>query len=70
MALNLGTGSTILHPKPLISPQILKQKFGLKLYDNLPPSCLKAAAALSEGTESRVTDDDPPTYAGNMLPFS
>ncbi|KAL8506255.1 hypothetical protein ACS0TY_017212 [Phlomoides rotata] len=65
MALNLGTGSTILYPKPLISPQISKQKIWLKLYDNLPPSSLKAAAALSEGTESRITEEDPPTYAGS-----
>ncbi|KAI3465928.1 hypothetical protein Pfo_022591 [Paulownia fortunei] len=65
MALNFGTASTTLHPRPLISSKISKQKIALKLYDTASPSCLKAAAALSEGTESRVTEEDPPTYSGS-----
>ncbi|KAK6120666.1 hypothetical protein DH2020_045587 [Rehmannia glutinosa] len=65
MALNIGTASTTLHQRPLISSKISKHKIGLKLYDTSSPSCLKAAAALSEGTESKVTEEDPPTYAGS-----
>lgn len=66
MALNFGTASTALHPRPLISSKISKQKIGLKLYDTPSPSCLKAATALSEGTESKVTEEDPPTYSGKF----
>lgn len=68
MALNLGTSSTALHPRPLISSKISRHnKIGLKLYDTPFPSCLKSAAALSEGTENRVAEDDPPTYSGNFV---
>ncbi|KAK4387232.1 hypothetical protein Sango_2593800 [Sesamum angolense] len=63
MALNLGTASTALHPRPLISSKISKHRNALKLLETPNPSCLKAAA-LSEGTESRVTEEDPPTYSG------
>lgn len=66
MALNLGTSSTALHPRPLISSKTSRHKIWLKLYDTPSPSCLKSAAALSEGTENRVAEDDPPTYSGNF----
>ncbi|KAL1567305.1 hypothetical protein AAHA92_02796 [Salvia divinorum] len=63
MALNLGTASTALHPRLLISPKISRHKIGLKLHDT--PS-LKSAAALSEGTESKLAEEeDPPTYSGS-----
>ncbi|XP_051136293.1 uncharacterized protein LOC127254961 [Andrographis paniculata] len=65
MAFNLGTpaaSTTTLRPKPLISPKIFSQKSALKPLD-APSSCLKAAAAVSEGTESRVDEDDPTTYS-------
>ncbi|KAK4434803.1 hypothetical protein Salat_0643200 [Sesamum alatum] len=64
MALNLGTASTALHPRPVISSRISKHKNALKLLETPSPSCLKAAA-LSEGTESRVSEEDPPTYSGS-----
>ncbi|PIN11579.1 hypothetical protein CDL12_15821 [Handroanthus impetiginosus] len=64
MALNFGAVSTTLHASPLISSKISKQKNVLKYYDTLSHSCLKAAASLSEGTESRVTEEDSPSYSG------
>lgn len=67
MALHLGTASTALHPRPFISSKISRQKIGLKLYDTPSPSCLKSAAALSEGTESRVAEEDPPTNSGIFI---
>ncbi|KAL3632252.1 hypothetical protein CASFOL_025236 [Castilleja foliolosa] len=61
MALTFGTASTALHPTvTLISPKILNKKTGYS-------SSLKAAAALSEGTENRVTEEDTPTYSAAVL---
>ncbi|KAH6795565.1 hypothetical protein C2S51_036551 [Perilla frutescens var. frutescens] len=65
MALNLGTASTALHPRLLISAKISRHKIGLKLYDAPSPPCLKPASALSEGTESRLAEEDLTTYSGS-----
>ncbi|XP_042040279.1 uncharacterized protein LOC121785879 isoform X3 [Salvia splendens] len=66
MALNLGTASTALHPTLLISPKISRHKIGLKLHHSPSPSCLKSAAALSEGTESTLSEEeDSPTHSGS-----
>ncbi|CAA0816119.1 Unknown protein [Striga hermonthica] len=62
MALAFGTASAVLHPTTSISSKICKKKIGWN-----SPSCRKAAAAaaLSEGTDSRFTDQDSPTYTGS-----
>ncbi|KAL2483456.1 hypothetical protein Fot_44900 [Forsythia ovata] len=63
MALNFGTAS--LHPKAL-SLKIQTKKHPLKLYETSTPSppSLKAAA-LSEGTESSLTEEESPAYSGS-----
>ncbi|GER45090.1 insulinase (Peptidase family M16) family protein [Striga asiatica] len=65
MALTFGTASTVLHPTTSISSKICKKKIGWNICDTASPSCRKAAAALSEGTDSRFTDQDSPAYAGS-----
>ncbi|XP_047969119.1 uncharacterized protein LOC125212878 [Salvia hispanica] len=66
MALNLGSASTALRPRLLISPKISRHKIGLKLHHTPSPSCLKSAAALSEGTESKLAEEeDSPTFSGS-----
>lgn len=61
MAFNLGAASTaLLRPSPFIPPKISQQKNALKTRDNL-----KAAAAVSEETDSRIAEEDPRTSSGS-----
>ncbi|XP_075477237.1 uncharacterized protein LOC142518362 [Primulina tabacum] len=62
MALISGAASS-LHPRPAISYKIHKLKHGIKPIDAAVSGSLKAAA-LSEGTERRVSEEKPSTYSG------
>ncbi|XP_073128024.1 uncharacterized protein [Henckelia pumila] len=61
MAFISGAASS-LHPRPIISYNIHRLKHGIKPIDAAVPGSLKAAA-LSEGTERRVSEE-PSTYSG------
>ncbi|XP_073039198.1 uncharacterized protein [Primulina eburnea] len=62
MALISGSASS-LHPRPITSYKIHKLKHVIKPIEAAIPGSLKAAA-LSEGTDRRVSEEEPSTYSG------